>query len=481
MSTQHAPTAALLDGRYRLAEAVGMGGMATVYRAEDIALERTVAVKVFRESDDAVMSIERVHSEKALLAGLNHPGLVTLLDAHLDPGHTKYLVMEFVPGPTLSTRMARATVTPQDAAAIGADLASALHAVHAAGIVHRDIKPSNVLLTPPAEGTGRWSAKLADFGIACAIDTSRVTTPGIVLGTLTYMAPEQLRNGEIRPAVDIYALGLVLLEALTGTPGFAPTLSVESALARLHLPPEIPGELGPEWVALLTAMTSIAPEARPHAMEVENTLRRLAGVAVPESRAETATVPVPMPVGDAALPRTRAEARTRRRARSARPETSVDRRARRRRESLLIAAVVVLGAVTTASAALVGHGEQAVASSGAVSDGFTRAVDDVTPATVVPDEVVADEAASTPVSPASQTVDQADEVETPAAESVPENAAPPAQTNQGKSPGRDGDNGKGNSANGDDGKGNSANGDDGKGNGGRGDNGKGNGGKGNAR
>ncbi|MBP3978547.1 serine/threonine-protein kinase [Microbacterium sp. BLY] len=448
MSTQEAPsTAALLDGRYRLAEAVGMGGMATVYRAEDIALERTVAVKVFRDSDDAVASADRVHSEKTLLAGLNHPGLVTLLDAHLEPGRTRYLVMEFVPGPTLSARMARATMTPQEVAAVGADLASALHAVHSAGIVHRDIKPSNVLLTPPADNTGRWSAKLADFGIACAIDTTRVTTPGIVLGTLTYMAPEQLRNGDIRPAVDIYALGLVLLEALTGIPGFAPTVSVESALARLHLAPEIPEGLGAEWVALLTAMTSIAPEARPHAMEVENALRHLVDVAVPATPpSERPTEALALGTADTPLPRTRAEARARHRAVSA-PPTPPVRRARRRRESLLIAAVLVLGAVTTASAAFVGHGEQAAASSGAVTDGFTRSVDAVAPVEAPQDAVAADEVTTPPISPASsQTNATPVDDDTPAVSSPSENAASAASTNQGKSPGRDGNNGKGDSA-----------------------------------
>ena len=451
MITQEAPpTAALLDGRYRLAEAVGMGGMATVYRAEDIALERTVAVKMFRETDDAVVSVERVHSEKALLAGLNHPGLVTLLDAHLDPGRPKYLVMEYVPGPTLSMRMARATVAQREIATIGADIASALHAVHSAGIVHRDIKPSNVLLTPPADTNGRWSAKLADFGIACAIDMSRVTTPGIVLGTLTYMAPEQLRNGDIRPAVDIYALGLVLLEALTGKPGFAPTLSIESALARLHIAPEIPAELGSEWVGLLTAMTAIEPEARPHALEVESELRRLVDLPVTEEVAADVTVPLPAPTADA-LPRTRAEARARRRAAAAHPAVTPARRTRRRRESLLIAAVVVLGAVTTASAALIGHGEQAAAaSSGAMSDGASSvvdSVDDVAPVDPAPAEIVAVEpVAATPVSPAASITDAV-------APTLPENAAPRAEENRVNNPGRDGNNGKGHS-NGNSGKGN---------------------------
>lgn len=260
MWTQDAPpTEALLDARYRLAEVVGEGGMATVYRAEDILLGRTVAVKMIRGGGEEHSSADRAHVEKALLASLNHPSLVSLLDARLDPGHPQYLVMEFVPGPTLSTRMARSTIPPSEVAQIGADVAEGLHVVHAAGIVHRDVKPSNVLLVPPTVEGGRWHAKLADFGIACAVDASRVTTPGFVLGTVSYMAPEQLRNTDPQPALDVYALGLALLEALSGQPGYPPGLGVESALARLHTPPEIPAYLGAEWVEILTRMTALEP------------------------------------------------------------------------------------------------------------------------------------------------------------------------------------------------------------------------------
>lgn len=457
MWTQEAtPTEALLDGRYRLAEAVGVGGMATVYRAEDIALERTVAVKVFRESDDTLTSADRAHSEKALLASLNHPNLVTLLDANLMPGHTKYLVMEFVPGPTLSMRLARATIASHEVAHIGADIAAALHAVHAAGIVHRDVKPSNVLLTPPSHGAERWTAKLADFGIACAIDTSRMTTPGVVLGTLTYMAPEQLRNGELRPAVDVYALALVLLEALTGKPGYTATTSVESALARLHLPPDIPESLGQGWVRLLTAMTSVDPEQRPRAAEVEVELRRLSQPITEPTAAEVATVPLllaptttaaprstvaprsaaaprsivdPPPVATlapvatsvpvtatlplaaaphgsmpASAPRTRAEARQRTRGRPAGTAVVAGSTVAtaRRRPSVLVAAVVAVGIVVSAAAALSGSGQPAVASSGAVRESLS-AVETSDASTEVPPPAIVEETA--PVVPASTSTD----------------------------------------------------------------------------
>ncbi|MGW9268661.1 protein kinase domain-containing protein [Microbacterium sp. NPDC055599] len=473
MWTQEAtPTEALLDSRYRLGDAVGVGGMATVYRAEDIALERTVAVKIFRTSDDAVTSTDRAHSEKALLASLNHPNLVTLLDARLDPGRAMYLVMEFVPGPTLSSRLSRSAVTPQEVATIGADVASALHAAHAAGIVHRDVKPSNVLLTPPASGSDRWTAKLADFGIACMIDTSRVTAPGIVLGTLTYMAPEQLRNGEVRPSVDIYALGLVLLEALTGTPGFAPTLSVETALARLHLAPDVPASLGQDWGRLLTAMTSIDPAERPHAAEVAVELRRLSAAlaeaderataplpavvapaatrvlpvpGIPSPAASSAPVaplvippvpPLPAPAAPA-RPLTRAQARRRLAARA----VAAPRRTPRRRDSLLFAAVVAIGAVTTIAVSLSGQGTQAVASSGAVLRGASS-FEAPTATESTPPSVVEMPAAVAPAPAESVTVESVDdEHSTEQADKETQNGA--EKQNKGKGNQNEGAKGKG--------------------------------------
>ncbi|MBO0982136.1 serine/threonine-protein kinase, partial [Microbacterium sp. SD291] len=264
MQTQEAPpTEALLDGRYRLLGCVGRGGMASVYRAEDTLLERTVAVKLIRHDPDARFSADRAQSEKALLASLNHPALVTLFDARLEPGSAQYLVMEFVDGPTLAGRLTRGPMPSGELAQIAGDLADALDAVHSAGIIHRDVKPSNVLLTPPKSETGRWGAKLADFGIACALDTSPMTAPGVILGTAAYMAPEQLRNDELGPAADIYALGLILLEALTGRPAYPVSSSIESALVRLSVSPTIPESLGPAWSRLLSLMTRTDPAERP--------------------------------------------------------------------------------------------------------------------------------------------------------------------------------------------------------------------------
>ena len=269
------PTAALLDGRYVLHDRVGKGGMATVYRAEDSHLGRTVAIKMIHEGEGPVASIERAHTEKALLASLSHPSLVTLHDAQLVPGRPQYLVMEFVDGPTLAERMAAGPLPPRDVARIARDLAEGLTAVHGAGIVHRDIKPSNVLLARGRAGRP-VAAKLADFGIACSIEDTRLTTPGIVLGTLTYMAPEQLRDLDPGFPVDIFALGLVLLEALTGEPGYPSLASGRAAaIARLAEPPRISETVPTEWRDLLTRVTRLEPEERPTATEVARAARSL--------------------------------------------------------------------------------------------------------------------------------------------------------------------------------------------------------------
>lgn len=266
------PTAALLDGRYVLHDRVGRGGMATVYRADDTRLERTVAIKMIHEGDGPVSSVERAHTEKALLASLSHPSLVTLHDAQLEPDRPQYLVMEFVDGPTLAQKMAAGPLSPRDVARIARDLASGLTAVHAAGIVHRDVKPSNVLLA--SNGRRAFAAKLADFGIACTLGDTRLTTPGIVLGTLTYMAPEQLRDADPGTPVDIFSLGLILIEALSGDPGYPGLGSGRSAaVARLMHPPTIPETVPEEWRDLLERMTRLEPEERPTAAEVARAAR----------------------------------------------------------------------------------------------------------------------------------------------------------------------------------------------------------------
>ncbi|EZP29131.1 serine/threonine-protein kinase [Microbacterium oleivorans] len=300
----------VLAERYRLVAQVGQGGMARVFRADDTALGRTVAVKVLRPGvEGAVSAPERARSEVTLLASLNHPSLVTLFDAHL-AGSPEYLVMEFVEGPTLSGRIAEGPLPPAEVAALAAEMGEALHVVHGSGVVHRDVKPSNVLLAPPHLPGGRSRAKLADFGIALLLDSARVTTPGTVIGTAAYLAPEQVKGGDPSPASDVYALGLVLLEALTGERAYPNTDGVGAALARLSAPPTIPDELGPGWGSLLTRMTATSPSDRPTSLEVVEAAERLRTAPVdgapplPPVRAAVAAG-IPVAAAAAAEPATR--------------------------------------------------------------------------------------------------------------------------------------------------------------------------------
>ncbi|MFF0560756.1 protein kinase [Streptomyces sp. NPDC004266] len=252
-------TAHAVAGRYRLDRLLGRGGSADVYEALDLRLRRPVAVKVFRP-EDARRAGARCGEEARLLARMQHPGLVTLYDTGHDEGRP-YLVMQLVRGTTLRRRVARTVLTHAEVCRMGTVLASALVHVHAHGVVHRDVKPSNILLD-------RTDAPhLTDFGISRCFDGSATSVPegpGTLIGTASYMAPEQAMGRNAGPEADVYSLGLVLLEALKGEAeyGGAP---LEAALGHLERPPVLPPGLPAELAALLTAMTARAPEARPDA------------------------------------------------------------------------------------------------------------------------------------------------------------------------------------------------------------------------
>lgn len=273
--TEQVPAAAIdplvgatLDGRYRIDGLIGRGGMAAVYRADDLALGRRVAVKVFTSSTEGIDDADRRRSETALLASLTHPALVTLFDAAKDPEtNREFLVMELVEGSDLREILRRGPISSSDATRMLADLSEGLHVIHSRGIVHRDVKPANVLLAPAHLPTRRWNAKLADFGIARLLDESRLTATGRIIGTPGYLSPEQVRGEPIGSSADLYSLGLLMLEALTGEQPF-PGPALESASARLVRDPAVPAELGPDWVELLTAMTARDPGDRPTALDV---------------------------------------------------------------------------------------------------------------------------------------------------------------------------------------------------------------------
>lgn len=270
----------LISGRYRLIEPIGHGGMATVYRGQDEALGRDIAVKLFRASAVSPDDVDRQETEMRLLASLSHPGLVTLFDAGKDDagrddgeaGEPRaFLVMELVDGPDLRKRLREIErMSLADAASVGAELAGALAYIHGRGVIHRDVKPANILLPPVIAGT-LPRAKLTDFGIARMLDGARITAANATLGTANYLSPEQASSQDVGFSSDIYSLGLVLLETVTGRIEFGGS-AVEAAIARLSRNPEVPDELGNYWCSLIKAMTARDPDQRPTAAEVSATL-----------------------------------------------------------------------------------------------------------------------------------------------------------------------------------------------------------------
>jgi serine/threonine protein kinase len=257
----------LLDGRYRLGNTLGSGGVADVYRAVDERLQRQVAIKWFR--GDAAAQLSRSDEEMRTLARLNHPSLVTVFDAGTDPETSRpYLVMELIDGQPLSEHLAGGPLGADRTAQIGAAVADGLAYVHGQGLLHRDVKPANILLS--ADGR----VHLADFGIARLIDSARVTAAGDVVGTPAYFAPEQVAGEAVGPPADVYALGLVLLECLTGQREYQ-GMPLEAAMARLSRQPVMPPSLSPGWRDLLMGMTARQPVSRLSAAQAAESLRRI--------------------------------------------------------------------------------------------------------------------------------------------------------------------------------------------------------------
>jgi serine/threonine protein kinase len=284
-------TEVFLGGRYRVLERIGLGAKGAVHRARDEFLGRDVAIKLIPTSVLDGEEAQRHDDEVKVLARLNHHSLISLLDAGSDlsePGHHRiYLVMELVSGPELRKRLADGPLPLRQIAQIGSDIAEGLDYIHAHSVVHRDVKPANIMLFDYGSDGARTRAKLTDFGIATLAGARNDDGAGSFSGTVAYMSPEQARSEAAGPASDIYSLGLVLLQCITGTLAF-PGPAVESAVARLFRNPEIPQDLDQQWKALLTAMTSSAPAGRPTAREVTMALAELtvAGRArhkVPES------------------------------------------------------------------------------------------------------------------------------------------------------------------------------------------------------
>jgi hypothetical protein len=323
----------VLAGRYEIERAVGSGGMATVFRAFDTVLERPVALKVLDDDhsgDDE--SLQRFLHEARAAAQLAHPNIVAVLDRGQEEGR-QFIVFEHVEGETLKDLVARQGPLPVDEVAeIGAAVARALDCAHANGVVHRDVKPQNVLLT------GDRVPKVTDFGIARSSASTGNTDPGTVLGTSSYIAPEQARGEEVGPETDVYSLGCVLYELLTAQPPY--TGETFYAVAVRHVRDPVPDvraarpECPPELAALVERCLAKAPAERPTAAEAAAELTSLADAPVADRAplVDERTLVI----------------------RKARPRA---RGGKRRRNGLAALAVVVLVALAVAGAvALTGDG-----------------------------------------------------------------------------------------------------------------------------
>jgi serine/threonine protein kinase len=243
----------VIDNRYRVLEPLGSGGMASVYLAYDQVLGRRVAVKVLnpRLEDDREF-VERFRREARIAAAFTHPNIASVHDLGEPENSGPYIAMEYVPAGTLRDQIRKkGCIPPSTAGKITLQIAQALQAAHACGTIHRDIKPQNILLTETGE------VKVVDFGIARAAAFSSITQTGHVLGTACYMSPEQAEGGPVGPQSDLYSLGVVLYEMLTGKLPYkadtASSLEAESTRGRLLTPPKVVNPAVPAKLSAITA------------------------------------------------------------------------------------------------------------------------------------------------------------------------------------------------------------------------------------
>ena len=243
-------------GRYEILEAIASGGFATVYRARDSQLGRVVALKVLHpHMTSDPQYVERFLREARMAASINHPNVV-VIHAVGQEGDTHFIAMEYLPS-SLESLLQQGKLPVAQALSIARQVALALEAAHQRGIIHRDLKPQNILLT--AEGTPRVS----DFGIARAAELSTMTASGMVLGTPHYMSPEQAQGRQVDARSDIYSLGCVLYQMLTGALPFEATTSWEVIRQHIEVAPRRVGQLRPEVPAAVEQLVSRCLEKQP--------------------------------------------------------------------------------------------------------------------------------------------------------------------------------------------------------------------------
>ncbi|MDK2784212.1 MAG: eukaryotic-like serine/threonine-protein kinase [Bacillota bacterium] len=270
--------AELLAGRYELMETIGAGGMAVVIKARCTLLDRLVAIKLLRDQYAANQEfLDRFQREARAAARLSHPNIVSIYDVGQEDGK-QFIVMEYVPGRNLKDYLrAEGPLPPRTVAEIGRQIAAALFHAHQRGIIHRDIKPHNILITPEGQ------VKVTDFGIARAAAASSLTETGVVLGSVHYFSPEQARGAAVDARSDIYALGVVLYELLTGKLPFEGDSPIAIALRHLDSDPPSPRALRPEVPEaleriILKAMARDPAERYQTAGELQQALKAFLGL-----------------------------------------------------------------------------------------------------------------------------------------------------------------------------------------------------------
>lgn len=284
------PAGTLLGGRYRLDERIGGGGMGEVWRGTDEVLGRTVAIKIMLPSLlDEPGFAERFRAEARTMARLTHPGVVNIYDYNSD-GQSAFLVMEYIDGDPLSRTLARVgRLTAARTMALIAQAADALQAAHDAGIVHRDVKPGNLMVR--ANGT----LVLTDFGVARS-DLAGITGTGMLLGTASYLSPEQAAGQVATPASDVYGLGVVAYQCLAGRRPFEGDNPLEIAMKHIQsLPPPLPADIPPAVVDIVMRALAKDPADRwPSAAALAEAARAVAaslGPPAPGGSAAPATAP----------------------------------------------------------------------------------------------------------------------------------------------------------------------------------------------
>ncbi len=337
---------ATVAGRYRLVELLGQGGMGEVWRATDEVLRRTVAVKVVLPALHAEAEFgPRFLAEARAMAKVHHPGVVAIYDFGEIDNRIAFLVMEFVAGEPLSRMLHRlGRLSPATTMDLITQAAQALEAVHDRGIVHRDVKPGNLIVR-----TGGAIA-LTDFGIAAGHTTTSLTTPGMILGTLSYLAPEQIMGEPATARSDVYALGLVAYECLTGQRPFTAEAPVAAALQRVQQPaPPLPADIPSPITAVVTRALATDPAHRwQTAAELADAAKQALIDITPVNQPEPLAAPEPLAPPDSLAtpdsPDTGPSVRSHRAPdAAARPR----RRSRRRRLATVAAAAAVLLTVAT--------------------------------------------------------------------------------------------------------------------------------------